>query len=68
LQKFHGVIYDDNMYAKNFEGTWTARMSAKNDDVNVGCSPQLHNFLEESNNPCILEESNIDIFEENEKE
>ena len=68
LQKFHGVIYDDDMYAKSFEGTWTARMSAKNDDVNVVNSPQRHNFPEKSNNTCILEENSSDIFEENEKE
>jgi hypothetical protein len=40
-------------------------MSAKNEDVN---NPQLHNFLEESNNTCILEESNSDIIEEDEQE
>jgi len=61
LQKFHGVVYDDDMYSKS-ENNWTRRMSANRLDVNdtrssdntetanktAGYSLELYNVLQES--------------------
>jgi len=55
LRKFHGVVYDDDMYSKS-ENNWTKRMSAKSFDKSentyktAGYSLELHNVLQESTN------------------